>query len=326
MGFLLLSIEAGTAVVEPWPIAYLVDFLQGNKPPLTTPGSSGLSERVTTILVLTAAILLLAAANSAADSLSEVCLARGGRALGYRIRVAMYSRLQRLPLAYHDKRRTGDVLTRVTGDVLVVEDFVVKSVSNFVGSLMVLGRQLRLPAPGPGRSRWSRSSWCRCWPSCRTASRAASRSRPSPSGPRRATSPRPPRRCSPRSGSCRATAGDVRPAPASPDRPTRACAPLWYRERPGPVQLRHRAVRGACISSVLWLGVWLVDDAITVGTLVLFVLLLQNMFKPSRKIVSEWYKVGKVFASIERIADLLDRDVVVQDAPAPWWRPRSPAG
>ena len=138
VGFLLLSIEAGTAVVEPWPIAYLVDFLQGNKPPLTTPGSSGLSERVTTILVLTAAILLLAAANSAADSLTEVCLARAGRSLGYRVRVAMYSHLQKLPLAYHDKRRTGDVLTRVTGDVLVMEDFVVKSVSNIVGSLMVL--------------------------------------------------------------------------------------------------------------------------------------------------------------------------------------------
>src|SRR3712207_6986951 len=65
-------------------------------------------------------------------------MARGGRSLGYRIRVAMYSHLQRLPLAYHDKRRTGDVLTRVTGDVLVLEDFVVKSVSNILGSLMVL--------------------------------------------------------------------------------------------------------------------------------------------------------------------------------------------
>ena len=32
------------------------------------------------------------------------------------------------------------------------------------------------------------------------------------------------------------------------------------------------------------------------------------MFKPTRKIVSEWYKIGKVFASVERIDDLLDRD------------------
>ena len=42
---------------------------------------------------------------------------------------------------------------------------------------------------------------------------------------------------------------------------------------------------------------------------------LQNMFKPARKIVSEWYKVGKVFASVERIDDLLDRELAVTDAP-----------
>ena len=58
-----------------------------------------------------------------------------------------------------------------------------------------------------------------------------------------------------------------------------------------------------------------IGSAITVGTLVLFILLLQNMFKPARKIVSEWYKIGKVFASVERIDDLLDREVVVQDEP-----------
>src|SRR5215210_2695765 len=74
-------------------------------------------------------------------------------------------------------------------------------------------------------------------------------------------------------------------------------------------------VEALAISAVVWLGVYLVDrDTITVGTLVLFILLLQNMFKPARKIVSEWYKIGKVFASVERIDDLLDREVVVMDS------------
>ena len=75
-------------------------------------------------------------------------------------------------------------------------------------------------------------------------------------------------------------------------------------------------VEALAISAVVWLGVWLVDrDAITIGTLVLFILLLQNMFKPARKIVSEWYKIGKVYASVERIDDLLDRQVMVEDHP-----------
>ena len=135
LGVLLLAIEAATAVFEPWPIAYLVDFLQGSKPPLRDIGGPELlsSARVETVLLLTTAIVLIAAVNSAADSLAEVCMARGGRSLGYSIRVAMYSHLQRLSLAYHDRRRTGDVLTRVTGDVLVLEEFVVQSVSDILG-------------------------------------------------------------------------------------------------------------------------------------------------------------------------------------------------
>jgi ABC-type multidrug transport system fused ATPase/permease subunit len=75
-------------------------------------------------------------------------------------------------------------------------------------------------------------------------------------------------------------------------------------------------VEALSIGAVVWLGVWLVDrDSITVGTLVLFVLLLQNMFKPARKIVSEWYKIGKVFASVERIDDLFEREIGVHDRP-----------
>src|SRR4029450_649867 len=71
------------------------------------------------------------------------------------------------------------------------------------------------------------------------------------------------------------------------------------------------------ISAIVWLGVVLVDrSAVSVGTLVFFILVAQNMFKPSRKIVSEWYKVGKVLASVDRIVELLDLAPAVEDSPA----------
>ena len=318
VGFLLLSIEAGTAVVEPWPIAYLVDFLQGNKPPLTTPGASSavLSERMTTILVLTAAILLLAAVNSAADSLTEVSLARAGRSLGYRVRVAMYSHLQRLPLAYHDKRRTGDVLTRVTGDVLVLEDFVVKSVSNIVGSLMVLIGSfvfllyrswqvaivaiVVIPVLSVVSNHYSRRI------------KVAARTQRTREGELASTTQE-------MLTSIRLVQSygrgvvDLERFSGQTEQSMRAS--LTSANIQARFSFAIALLEAFCISAVIWLGVWLVDrDAITVGTLVLFVLLLQNMFRPARKIVGEWYKVGKVFASVDRIVDLLDREVVVQDA------------
>jgi ABC-type multidrug transport system fused ATPase/permease subunit len=318
-GFALLALEAATAVVEPYPIAYLIDYLQDAKPDLRTLGLPSLldSARIETILLLTTAIVLIAAVNSAADSLAEVFTARGGRSLGYAIRVAMYSHLQRLPLAYHDRKRTGDVLTRVTGDVLVVEDFVVKSVSNIVASLMVLVGTFALilyqswrvalvavvvvPMLAVVSNHYSRRI------------KVASKTQRDREGELASTAHE-------MLGSIRLVQSygrgrlDLQRFTGQTEQSMRASV------KAANIQAQFSfviaLVEALAISAVVWLGVWLVDrDAITIGTLVLFVLLLQNMFKPARRIVSEWYKIGRVFASVERIDDLLDREVVVRDSP-----------
>jgi ABC-type multidrug transport system fused ATPase/permease subunit len=319
VGVFLLVFEAATAVVEPYPIAYLIDFLQSAKPSLRDLGVPAFlaSERFETILLLTAAILLIAAINSAADSLIEVCMARGGRSLGYSIRIAMYSHLQRLPLAYHDQRRTGDVLTRVTGDVLVVEDFVVKSVSNILGSLLVLFGSFGFLL----YQSWTVASVALfVVPVLAVVSNHYSRRIKVASKTQRD-----------REGDLASTAqemltsirlvqsygrGRVDLERFSGQTASSMHASLGAANIQAQFSFVIALVEALSISAVIWLGVWLVDrDAITIGTLVLFVLLLQNMFKPARKIVSEWYKIGKVFASVERIQDLLDRDVAVQDLP-----------
>jgi ABC-type multidrug transport system fused ATPase/permease subunit len=319
VGVLLLAFEAATAVVEPYPIAYLIDFLQSAKPSLRELGVPAFlaSERFETILLLTAAIVLIAAINSAADSLTEVCMARGGRSLGYSIRVAMYSHLQRLPLAYHDQRRTGDVLTRVTGDVLVVEDFVVKSVSNILGSLLVLFGSFGfllfqswrvalvavvvVPMLAVISNHYSRRI------------KVASKTQRDREGDLASTAQE-------MLTSIRLVQsygrGTVDLERFSGQTASSMHASLGAANIQAQFSFVVALVEALSISAVIWLGVWLVDrNAITIGTLVLFVLLLQNMFKPARKIVSEWYKIGKVFASVERIQDLLDRRVAVRDLP-----------
>ncbi len=122
LALLLLVIEAATAVIEPVPIAFLIDFLQGSRPPLREMGLPPLlaSAFIETIAVATAGLVLIAAINSAADSLAEICFARAGRTFGYNVRVALYaaSPQARLGLprpAPHrrradqgDRRRDGD--------------------------------------------------------------------------------------------------------------------------------------------------------------------------------------------------------------------------
>src|SRR5436190_24153256 len=97
-----------------------------------------MSPLITTAIVVTAGMILMTMINSLGDTLAEINLAQGGRMLGYNLRLTLYTHLQRLSLAFHDQRSTGDIMTRVTGDVSAIEDFVIGSLSDIVGSLLVL--------------------------------------------------------------------------------------------------------------------------------------------------------------------------------------------
>jgi hypothetical protein len=76
LGVLLLIFEALTSVIEPFPIAYFIDFLQGARPSLRDLGWPSLVPSELETLLLTVVIIGIAAVNSAADSLTEVCMAR----------------------------------------------------------------------------------------------------------------------------------------------------------------------------------------------------------------------------------------------------------
>ena len=318
LGALLLAVEALAAVVEPVPIAYLIDYLQGRAPDLHGLGwLTDSAARTKTLVLLSVGILVIAAVNSAADSLSEVCLARGGRVLGYRLRVAMYSHLQRLGLAYHDRRRTGDVLTRVTGDVLVVEDFVAKSMSNLLGGALVLVGTFAVlmwkswqaavvavvvvPLLGGVSNHFSRQIKIVSMRQRSSEGDLASTTQEMLTAIRLVQSH---------------GRGDVDLArfAGQTDRSMRAAVGVANAQ--ALFSFVIDLVEALAVCAIVWVGVLLVDAAaISVGLLVFFILALQNMFKPSRKIVSEWYKVGKVLASVERIVDLLDLEPDVTDAP-----------
>jgi ABC-type multidrug transport system fused ATPase/permease subunit len=158
LALVMLIAETVTSIFESYPLAYLIDYLREDRPDLLT--YFGLpvvvSPLIATVAALTSAIIVMAMLNSLGDSLAEIYLAQGGRALGYNLRLALFTHLQRLSLAFHDQRRTGDTLTRITGDVSEIEDFVIGSLSDIIGSLLVLIGTMASWFITPGRSRWWR--------------------------------------------------------------------------------------------------------------------------------------------------------------------------
>jgi ABC-type multidrug transport system fused ATPase/permease subunit len=71
-------------------------------------------------------------------------------------------------------------------------------------------------------------------------------------------------------------------------------------------------------AAVMWVGTLLVFGRplqMEVGDLARFVTWIDDMFKPSKRLISEWNAFGKLYASLERINDLIELKPDVQDKP-----------
>lgn len=318
----MLVFEAATAVLEAAPIAYLIDYLTRTKEVLTIPGLP--SSPVATIGALTLGIILLAMVNSAADSRAEIYLSRGGRTLGFRLRTALFAHLHRLSLAYHDRRRTGDVITRVTGDVRELEEFVEKSASDIVGSfLLVIGTLLFLAT----------QSWhvtlvaVAIIPVLSVVSRYFS-TRIKTAAKKQKT------REGELASSTQEMLTSIRVVQtfAGGSDAERTFGEQSGRAKEAALEAARleawfswivSVMKAVAIGAVVWIGWGLVQrDLIGVGILVMSVTLIEKMFKPTRKIIKEWNTFGKVYASAERIADVLDREATVKDKPDAVTAPR----
>jgi ABC-type multidrug transport system fused ATPase/permease subunit len=67
---------------------------------------------------------------------------------------------------------------------------------------------------------------------------------------------------------------------------------------------------------IIWIGVGVIranPGSIQPGILLTFIVWVDNMFKPAKKLISQWNAFGKLYASLERIGDLLDLTPEVRD-------------
>ncbi|MFP5370877.1 MAG: ABC transporter ATP-binding protein, partial [Actinomycetes bacterium] len=310
----LLALEAGTAVAVPDLIKRLTDFLIDDR----RPSLLGFTPSVdATIPLIALAIVVATAVNSSSASLAVIHLAKAARTLGFNVRGALFSHLQRLPLAFHLRRSTGDVLTRLTGDVKAMEDFVEGSVGEIVGGALILAATLGyLFAQSPQVALLALA----VVPLLMGVSSIFTRRIKKASKRLRASE-----------GDLASTAQEMLATISlvqvygGADREARKFAQQSRAARDAVLQTGRleaffgftvAVLEAVGIAVVIVVGARLVSSrALTAGDLVAFILLIQNMFKPIRKIIKHWNRVASVYASVERVGELLDRRPTVADAP-----------
>lgn len=128
-------------ILRPWPLKIIFDFLL--LPGLNVSTTSNLSfladwSSQTILLVSVAAVLFLAATKGVLTYSHAVLSKTVGHRLVAEIRLKLFSHVQSLPQAYHDYRETGELMTRMTGDIGLLQNLLVSTVITLVSQLLLI--------------------------------------------------------------------------------------------------------------------------------------------------------------------------------------------
>lgn len=146
LAFLAVVGESVTDLLEPWPLKLVFDNVLGSKRMpdwLTTLVNATTGQGKLGILAFVAVSVITIAIVGAISSYFEKYLTTSvAQWVSHDLRRALYHHIQRLSLAYHDKKRTGDLISRITSDIDTVQDFISQVLLGLLVNVLTLGGML----------------------------------------------------------------------------------------------------------------------------------------------------------------------------------------
>jgi subfamily B ATP-binding cassette protein MsbA len=321
LGALVIIAGSLADLAQPWPLKVIIDsVLKGHHARLwleqwlvSVTGGDQLA-----ILRIAAASYLVIAAFGAAFSYAEKSLtATVSQKVLHELRRTIYQHIQRMSLAYHDRKHTGDLISRMTSDVESVQSFIVSGVlSALVNVLTLIGMVVVM-----FYINWAFTLIALSIVPClslviytftrriKKATRAVKK----------------------KEGEMLSRISEA----LSAVRVVRVFAREDYEQRHMEVEsmesvqlaLRARALKALLsplvelivatgTAAVLWFGARMVlDGRLSTGSLILFILYLGKMYKPMQELSKLADTYSKAAVAWERLRELLETDSSVDDVP-----------
>src|SRR5689334_17386369 len=121
LGLAVVGAETAAALLEPWPIKVVLDTVLHAKPlpqPLSRAIATTLGTSSVAILEFAVvAVLLIAIVGAVGSYIEKQCVTTLGQRVTHELRCRIYTHAQRLSMSFHDKKRTGDIISTATADV-----------------------------------------------------------------------------------------------------------------------------------------------------------------------------------------------------------------
>ena len=146
LAFLAVLGEAGTDLLEPWPLKIVFDYVFGTK---KMPGwmaellgpTFGLN-KIALLHFAIVAVIAIALVGALSAYAEKYLTTSVGQWVMHDLRQILYHHIQRLSLAYHDQKPTGDLISTVTADIDAIQDFISQALLGMVVSVMTLAGML----------------------------------------------------------------------------------------------------------------------------------------------------------------------------------------
>src|ERR1041384_7003889 len=327
LAFIAVIGDSAPDLLEPWPLKVVFDYVFGSKhmPDWLASIVGFIGTDKLSILNFAAIAVILIALFGAISSYGEKYLTTSvGQWVMHDLRRVLYSHIQKLSLAYHDQKRTGDLISRVTIDIDAVQNLIsnvllgmlvnVLTVMGMLGVMFYLNWQFTLIAMvvAPGLF-WAVYHYTR---RIKEASRSVRR----------------------KEGEVVSVLEEV----VSSDPVVKAFSREDYEQEPFEKRslesversLAARSLKaklsplvevivacGTCL--VLWWGSRLaVSGALTSGELLVFLLYLGKMYKPMRELSKMTDTISKADVGWERIREVLENETQIRDLPGAKSAPR----
>ena len=302
-----LALEIGLKALEPWPLKYVFDriLIDGG----TASGGA--------LLGAAALVVLITGARATASYWNTLGFSLVGNRMVTAVREDLYRHLTRLSLAFHARQRGGDLVVRLSRDTDLVKEVLVTGILPLAGNVAILvvmsalmlwlHWRLALVALALLPAFWHASR--RLGPKIHGSARAQRR----------------------REGAAASAASEaigaikVVQALSLEGTVTRAFARENRGSQGEDVQARRLSAQlertvdvltAVATALVLAAGARLVLAArLTPGELLVFLSYLKSAYKPMQDVAKYTGRIAKAMAAGERIADLLEEQPEVQDAP-----------
>src|SRR3982751_572501 len=131
-------------LLQPWPLKIVIDNV------LKTSQSKGWlnsfvlsvagTDKLAILKFATLSLFAIALAGAVCAYTEKYITTSVGQRVMHELRRTLYSHIQRLSLAYHDEKKTGDLISRVTSDIDAIQSFIASGLLGvLVNALTLIG-------------------------------------------------------------------------------------------------------------------------------------------------------------------------------------------